>query len=359
MPFNALNVGSGLTVLRWRTYAIGTLIGILPGTIIYTFFADSLLSGSLEASGRALINLLIAGVLVIALSFLPKVLNRLGIRLPGQGTAVAIALPLALVLPCSGCGEALPQASGPIPDPTQFTTVLANVVKGPRVDYAALVQDRSGLDLYLRELAATDPVVIAQASVPTQIAFWVNAYNACMLQQIADNYPIRPLRSILGRIKNALADRPANSVWQIKDVFGHEFCAIAGEERSQDGIEHDLIRPLGDPRIHFVVNCAAVSCPPLLPEALRPETLDAQLDAAVRALVRNPQHVRLVQGDAPAVEVNRVLDWYKDDFGGEEGVRQFLAKYLEPDGAAHVLDPQTELRFMEYDWHLNDIARGP
>jgi len=358
MPFNALNVGSGLTVLPWRVYAIGTLIGILPGTVIYTYFADALLSGSLEASRRAFANLLIAGVLVVALSFLPKILKRMGVRLPGQGSSAPLILVLVLLVPWAGCTE-VAEAAGPIPDHSQFTAVLAEVVVDSRVDYMAVVERRAALDLYLESLANTDPTALAAATVPTQIAFWVNAYNACMLSQVADNYPIRPLRSIFGRLKNAVTDRPANSVWQIDDVFGREFCWVAGEERSQDGIEHGVIRPLGDPRIHFVVNCASVSCPPLLTKALRPETLDQQLDDAVRALLADPDHFRFDEDGAPLVEMNRVLEWYQEDFGDEAGLRQFLAPFLEAEAAARLLDPATRIQFLEYDWHLNDLpGRG-
>jgi hypothetical protein len=73
-------------------------------------------------------------------------------------------------------------------------------------------------------------------------------------------------------------------VWQIPDVFSRKHCRIAGAERSQGEIEHEIIRPMGDPRIHFAVNCAARSCPPIWPEAYTGEELDAQLDRAVSHL---------------------------------------------------------------------------
>ena len=84
VPFNALNFGSGLMPLRWRTYSLATLIGIIPGTAVYTFFADSLLQGSQEASREALVRVAIAGALLVLLSFLPALLKRLNIRLPGM-----------------------------------------------------------------------------------------------------------------------------------------------------------------------------------------------------------------------------------------------------------------------------------
>lgn len=86
VPFNALNFGSGLTSIPWGAYALATAIGILPGTAVYTFFADSLLQGSQEASRDALVRVMIAGGLLVFLSFLPKLLKRMGVQLPVGGS---------------------------------------------------------------------------------------------------------------------------------------------------------------------------------------------------------------------------------------------------------------------------------
>lgn len=78
VPFNLLNFTSGLTALPWRTYAAATALGILPGTLIYTFFADAMLAGSREATRSAFVRVLIAGALLVLLSFLPAVARRIG-----------------------------------------------------------------------------------------------------------------------------------------------------------------------------------------------------------------------------------------------------------------------------------------
>jgi uncharacterized membrane protein YdjX (TVP38/TMEM64 family) len=90
VPFNALNFGSGLTALRWRDYALATVVGILPGTLVYTFFAHALAEGSTSASVEARTRLWIAAALLVALSLIPVVARRLGFRLPSktsEGTA--------------------------------------------------------------------------------------------------------------------------------------------------------------------------------------------------------------------------------------------------------------------------------
>jgi len=78
VPFNLLNFASGLTAIPWRTYAAATALGILPGTLVYTFFADAILAGSREATHAAFLKVLIAGVLLVLLSFAPTLAKRAG-----------------------------------------------------------------------------------------------------------------------------------------------------------------------------------------------------------------------------------------------------------------------------------------
>ena len=87
VPFNALNFGSGLTALRWRDYALATVIGIFPGTLVYTFFADALVQGSTQASQDAILRLWIAAGLLVALSLIPLLAKRLGFGLNSDTSA--------------------------------------------------------------------------------------------------------------------------------------------------------------------------------------------------------------------------------------------------------------------------------
>jgi len=84
VPFNALNFGSGLTAMRWRDYALATVIGIVPGTLVYVFFADALMQGSTQAGAEARTRLFIAGGLFLLLSLIPLLARRLGFRLPAK-----------------------------------------------------------------------------------------------------------------------------------------------------------------------------------------------------------------------------------------------------------------------------------
>ncbi len=363
VPFNALNFGSGLTGISGRSYALATAVGILPGTAVYTFFADSLLQGSQEASREAWIRVLVAGLLLVALSLLPTMYKRFRKVPTGAALLLSVLLPLtacgaeaaagdppAVAGSAEGSSEAPPHVDS-IPGHAAFSEVLGRVVESGRVDYARLLGDRSGLDAYLRLLGAVPEPVLATASREDRLAFWINAYNACMLKRVLDHYPIESATGLIGRVRGAVAGYPDNSVQQIPDVFTGTHCRIAGVERSQDQIEHEILRPMGEPRIHFVINCAALSCPELGPEAFEGATLHVQLDDAVRAFMADPRHFRVEGG---TLTVNKVLDWFGEDFGGRTGVREFFAEHASGDQAATLRNASTRVEFFDYDWTLND-----
>ena len=246
-----------------------------------------------------------------------------------------------------------------VPGHQAFSQILEQVVDGPRVDYRRLQAMRRGLDRYVDALGRTDPQALERASRDERLAFWINAYNACMLRLVVDHYPIRPGGTgLFGAIRNRIAGYPENSVWQIRDVFTRDHCPVAGRDRSQDEIEHEIIRPrYQEPRIHFAVNCAAISCPVLWPDAYTGGELDEQLDRAVRHLMEHPEHFRLERGDPAVLHLNKVMDWYREDFGGVEGLKRFFADYLEGRDREIVLRPDTRVEFFEYDWTLNDVER--
>ena len=250
----------------------------------------------------------------------------------------------------------IPVAAQDLPDHSTFVAVLSANLHNGLVDYSAIRGDRTGLDNYIDELGSTSATAVNAAPRKTQLAFWINAYNACTMRLIVDHYPIEK-RTGLGSIVNRVRGMPANSIRQIPETFSHEFCPVAGEERSLDEIEHEIIRPMGEPRIHFAVNCAARSCPVLAAAPYTGEHLDAQLDAAVARLVANPAHYSLEREGRPIVHLNKVLDWYKDDFGGEDGVLSFLLPYLSESDRKYIeSNDGTRLEFEHYDWTLNDTA---
>lgn len=247
-------------------------------------------------------------------------------------------------------------AAQDLPDHNIFDRALQRVVYGRSVDYAALKAGPGDLGRYLEELASVATGRLEEAEEAVQLAFWINAYNACALQLVIDHYPIKRA-GFPASLVRSLQGVPANSIRQIPDTWTRAFCPVAGAPRALDEIEHEILRPMGEPRIHFAVNCASRSCPVLAPTAYTAEVLGEQLDAAVRRFVENPAHVRLQLNGRVVLRLNRVLDWYKEDFGGVDGVIDFLIPYLPADDALHVrAHGRPSVEYAPYDWTLNDTA---
>ena len=246
-------------------------------------------------------------------------------------------------------------AAQQLPGHARFDSVLAGVARDGLVDYGALQAAREVLDAYLAELGDTDAEALATASREARLAFWINAYNACALRLVIDHYPIKK-RGFPTSVALSLQGVPGNSIRQIPNTWDRVFCPVAGEGRSLDEIEHEIIRPMGGPRIHFAVNCASRSCPVLAERAYTATALDAQLDEAVRRFVTDERQLRLERGTRPRLVVNPVLDWYAADFGGRDGVVEFLLPYLPLEDARYLREHDVDLEFSPYDWTLNDTA---
>jgi hypothetical protein len=221
-------------------------------------------------------------------------------------------------------GLLLGAALGAQPDYTAYTALLrACVDANGRVDYAALHTRRTELAAVTRHFSQQNPG--PSWSRNAQLAFWINAYNAFTLQCVADNYPVKSIRDLDG-----------GNPWDVQRI------PIGGKTYALNQIEHDIVRPtFNDPRIHFALNCAARSCPPLLNEAFTPERLDRQLTERTRRFVRSDAN--RITPDAAAV--SKIFEWYRTDFGD---LIAFLNAY-----AATTVKPNARITFQPYDWSLN------
>lgn len=246
-------------------------------------------------------------------------------------------------------------AAQQLPGHARFDSVLSRVVRDGLVDYGALRAGRETLDAYLADLGDTDTATLAASSRDARLAFWINAYNACALRLVIDHYPIKK-RGFPTSLALSLQGVPGNSIRQIPNTWERAFCPVAGAERSLDEIEHEIIRPMGEPRIHFAVNCASRSCPVLAAQAYTASALHVQLDDAVRRFVTDERQFRLERAAGPRLVVNPVLDWYAADFGGRDGIVEFLLPYLAPEDARYLREHAVDLAFSPYDWTLNDTA---
>ena len=232
---------------------------------------------------------------------------------------------------------------------SEFAEVLARVVHTGTVDYAALQRDRKLLDHYRDRLAAVAETTLRTWTRDQQLAFWINAYNANVLSTIADHYPLS--RGTLVGLAF-----PANSIWQIPGAFKAARHRVAGRLRSLDNIEHDIVRPgFREPRVHLALVCAARGCPPLRGEPFVSNRLNAQLDDQTRVYLGDRDHGLSWDSGAKRLAISSIFKWFADDFAAGGGVRGFLAQHVgDPAVAAAVRDTTNSLRYLDYDWTLNE-----
>lgn len=269
----------------------------------------------------------------------------------GAGAAKA-ALGLSLVL--AGClsqvGVEAVEPAAPVASPRAFShaaygALLGRVVTpAGLVDYRALQAEADALDAYLATLAATRPDSLGRDA---RLAFWLNAYNASTLRLVLAHYPTE---SVLKTISGPF-------VPGVNSPFSDRFIVVGGERMSLDDIEHGTVRAEWDePRIHFALVCAAVSCPPLRAEAYAGERLDAQLDDQARRFLADTTKNR-VSGDA--AELSKIFDWFKGDFGGSDAaVQRFIAPYFPAPARRRLEAAALDVRYLPYSWSLNDAPDG-
>ncbi len=198
------------------------------------------------------------------------------------------------------------------------------VSKSGVVDYAGMKNNPSDLEEYLTSLENTK--ITTTWSRNQKLAFWINAYNAYTIKLILDNYPVKKITDLHG-------GKPWDKKW-IK---------LNGKTLSLNNIENDIIRTdFNEPRIHFAVNCAANSCPPILNAAFTASKLESQLESQTKKFINNAKHNTLSKNK---ITLSKIFDWYGSDFGD---VAAFVSKY-----ANTTVKSNAKIEFNEYDWALN------
>jgi hypothetical protein len=205
-----------------------------------------------------------------------------------------------------------------------------------RTDFEALAANRSGLDEFIsyveRVSPATSPELFPRRA--DVLAYHLNAYNALAMRGVIDE---------------GITDGFA-SFFKRQLFFRLRKVVVGGRRMSLSTYENDVIRPLGEPRVHFALNCMARSCPRLPQAAFDGDELEAQLEAAAREFINDPRNVRV---DAAAREVwlSRIFDFYTRDFapdGKHESLLDYVNRYRE-----EPVDRSFAVRFIPYDWTLN------
>ncbi len=214
---------------------------------------------------------------------------------------------------------------------------------GRHFDYAGLKQDEEKFEAYLSRLANADLSSLAADEIQT---LFINAYNAYIVL------------SIFERVTDDGTYEIA-SIRDIPDVFTRETHLVGGFELSLDNMEHNILRPIfKDPRVHFAVNCASSSCPPLPLRAFEAARLDEQLDDVTKATLTNADYISIEDG---SLLVTKIMEWYGADFvnpefkGSQKTLQAYIAKYATEEVTAFITENGENLtvRFRNYNWVLN------
>ena len=254
-----------------------------------------------------------------------------------------IAVVALLAITLAGCATHVtvpnvPVASAPVAQAAWARVLERFVDERGEVAFADLARDRGDLDRYVRFVADT-PLATLPAG-DEKLAHLINAYNAL---------------SMFNVIESGI---PATHAGLNKIVFFfNRKLQIGGEERSLYSFENDLIRPytrgIGEPRVHFALNCSAVACPVLPRTPFVAAHLQEQLAHETAAFFARSENFR-VDDAARTVWLSEILDFYTEDFVPAHG--RSLIEYANRYASAPApLD--YGVRFTPYDWTVANSRR--
>jgi hypothetical protein len=243
---------------------------------------------------------------------------------------------MAFLLACTN--PSLPDKSGSKPPSHAIWNGLLHrhVSAAGKVDYLGFRKESLLLNQYLDSLSQHPPDQKAWSRTE-QLAYWINAYNAFTVKLIVDHYPVKSIQDLHPKPYVPLV----NTVWHIK------FFQIGGRDFNLDQIEHAILRKQFDePRLHFAIVCASVSCPPLRNEAYLAEKMDEQLDSQARTFINDPTRNQLQPNQ---VRLSQIFSWFTGDFTKKESLIAFLNRY-----ATVKISSGASVDYLDYNWDLNE-----
>jgi hypothetical protein len=212
-----------------------------------------------------------------------------------------------------------------------YNTLLGKYVTSSGVKYAewkANAADMQAIQAVVDGIAKEN---VSAMGKQQQLAFYINAYNAWILHEALGKYPTKS-------VKDALFT-----------FFTGKRITVAGQQMSFNALEKETIRSkFNDPRVHFALNCASRSCPPLNRTAFSGDKLDGQFESLAKGYV-NSEHGVKYNPATKSAELSKIFDWYKDDFKADGGPLAFINKRRSTP-----LPADAKISYQDYDWGLNE-----
>ncbi|MDC0007299.1 DUF547 domain-containing protein [Winogradskyella sp.] len=207
-----------------------------------------------------------------------------------------------------------------------FSTLLKkHVTDSGGVNYKGFKSESRALQNYIDLLKAYQPTEDWDKN--DKIAYWINAYNALTIDLIIRNYPTK-------------------SIKDIKDPWDQRLWKFGNKWQNLNDIEHKILRNMNEPRIHFAIVCASVSCPKLQNEAFTALNIEAQLVKATKEFLNDTSKNKLSED---RIQLSKIFKWFKRDFENSGSLIDFLNLYTDIK-----ISSKAKKSFMDYNWNLND-----
>jgi len=226
---------------------------------------------------------------------------------------------------------------------TSFNTVLESFssVNGT-VDYSSIRNDPFNLDKFLSFISSVSPENHSELfKEDDSKAYWINVYNALAIKTIIDNPNISSIRDVSWGM---------GAFWRTKFVVG-------GRKMTLNHVEHKILRSkYKDPRIHFAINCASTSCPPIGNRIVNGKGLDEQLNRKAIDFINDKSNVS-IDHKKEIVYLSRIFKWFKKDFVSENRrLIDYILEYRKDinDIQKEKISINYKIEFFKYDWSLND-----
>ncbi|NMH87290.1 DUF547 domain-containing protein [Flavivirga algicola] len=202
------------------------------------------------------------------------------------------------------------------------------VSKDGNVNYKELKKERKDFYGYLHVLNLMyQHESFKTRSKEQKLAFWINAYNAFTVDLILRNYPLK-------------------SIKDLKDPWKQRHWKLGDKWYNLDEIEHQILRKMNEPRIHFAINCASFSCPKLQNKAFTASNLETQLTNATKEFLNDPTKNNLSKN---SIKISKLFQWFAKDFKQNGSLIDFLNQYSETK-----ISNKAKKKFKDYNWNLNE-----